>query len=471
VGLNKSIASHAESVEEKYQEMTSAPIGHTLAVLSAPAIVSNLVSTIYNLADTYFIGQISTSASGAIGIAYATMTLIQGIGFFFGQGTGNALSRELGAKEPEKASQVATVGVALAFLCGLLVAVFGHVFLRQICLIAGSTDTILPYAMTYIGIILAGAPWMATSLVLNCQLRFAGYSFFSMIGLVSGALLNFVLAPLLIFVCGLGIAGAGLATITCEAVSFTILLVMIHKTGILKLSRANFKPTAKMLRVIANGGFPSLCRQVVFGFATVTLNSAARPYGDAAIAAIAIVQRIMSLGNCVQIGIGQGFQPLCGYNYGAHNFARVKRAFRDSVLIAIAIIATFCAVVYFAAVPIVTLMRDDPKVIYIAVRTLRYQCFSLPLTGLAMLTNFLLQTTGKMWRATFLGVARLGIILAPVVLVLSHLFGLAGVECAQAVSDTITMLISLPMAYSILHELTLRQEAIDAQRKAGQAQG
>lgn len=452
---------HIKTVEEKYVEMTTMPVDKLIISLAIPTVVSNLVSTLYNLCDTFFIGQISTSASGAIGVAYAVMTLIQGIGFFFGQGTGNAISRALGSKDTDKAGSIAMTGFVSAIVAGVGVAVFGHIFLEQICVIAGSTDTILPYAKTYIGIILIGAPWMAASLVLNNQLRFEGNAFFSMVGLVSGAALNFLLAPLFIFVLDMGIAGAACATIICQAFSFTLLLVGTQRAGTVRLSRANLKPSRKLYATISNGGFPSLCRQVVFGFATICLNSAARPFGDAAIAAVAIVMRVTSIGNCIQIGLGQGFQPVCGYNYGARLYRRVKRGFFFSVKTAMIVLAVLCAVAFAFSPEIVSVFRNDPEVISIGTITLRFQCVSLPFTGLAMLTNFMLQTTGKVWRASFLGVARLGIILAPTVVVLTNLLGLTGIEMAQSVSDIITMLISIPMAVSLLHELDLRQQKVD----------
>jgi putative MATE family efflux protein len=452
---------HVKSVDETYREMTSSPIAPLIVSLAIPTVISNLVTTIYNLADTFFIGQISTSASGAIGVAYAMMTLIQAVGFFFGQGAGNAVSRSLGGKDTERAGIIAAVATASAFAGGIVIAIIGHIFLEPLCILCGATDTILPYAETYLGIILIGAPWMATSLVLNNLLRFEGNAFFSMVGLVSGAVLNFVLAPVLIFVCDLGIAGAGLATITCQLLSFVLLLIGMQKAGTVRLSMANLKPTAKLFKTIANGGLPSLLRQVVYGFATICLNTAARPYGDAAIAGIAVVTRVVSIGNCVQIGLGQGFQPVCGYNFGARRYGRVREGFFFAVKASFVVLALMCVAAFAFAPQIVAFLRDDPEVVAVGTATLRFQCMSLPFTGLAMITNFMLQTTGKMWRASFLGVARLGIILAPTVMILSNALGLFGIEMSQSVSDAITLVISIPMATSLLRELARRQAKAD----------
>lgn len=456
----------AQSVGEKFVEMTTRPVRSLIVALAVPAVISNLVTTIYNLADTFFIGQISTSASGAIGIAYAMMTLIQAIGFFFGQGTGNAISRELGRKHVEEARVIASTGLAATLVAGTFVAVAGNLLIVPLCKLAGATDTILPYAVTYMGLILTGAPWMAASLVLSNQLRFEGSSTIAMVGLVTGSVVNFGLAPLLIFACGMGIAGAGLATIVCQGISFVVLVVANQRLGTVRLSLARVRPSGRFFATVVNGGIPSFFRQVVFAFATICLNTAAAPYGDAAIAAVAIVMRVVSIGNCIQIGLGQGFQPVCGFNYGAAIYRRVRAGYLFSVKAAMAVLAGLCVLAFAFAPQIVGFFRNDPEVIAIGTATLRFQCFSLPFTGVAMLTNFMLQTTGKVWRATFLGVARLGIFLAPTVIVLSSALGVQGIEMAQTVSDGITLLVAVPMAASLLGELGRLQRQTDATRRA-----
>lgn len=446
-----------DAAQRKYRQMTQTPVHRLVLSLAWPSIVSNLVTTLYNLADTFFIGKISTSASGAIGVAFVVMTLIQAAGFYFGQGTGNAMSRYLGRRDQRMADTMASIGVASAFGMGLLIAVVGHLLLEPVCVLAGATPTILPYAKTYIGLILVGAPWMCAALTLNMQLRFEGESAYAMVAFVSGAVLNFGLAPLLIFACGLGIAGAGLATITCQFLSFVLLLVGMQRSHVAHLSLGALAVGRDLAREINNGGLPSLARQLVSGFAITVLNNAARPYGDAAIAAIAIVQRVVSFGNYIQIGIGQGFQPVCGYNYGARRYGRVREAMDFARKAAFGIVACVCVLTFAGAGQIVPLFRDDPEVIRIATVTLRFQSVTLPLTGIAMITNFALQTTGRMWRATFLGLCRLGLALAPVVAILSHVLGLAGVECAQSVADVITVLVAVPMALQLERELRQRE--------------
>lgn len=464
-----------KSPEEKHRQMTESPVGPLILSLAAPAIVANLVTVLYNLADTFFVGRLGTSASAAIGISFVAMTAIQAVGFYFGQGTGNAISRYLGAREYEKASVMASVGLACSLAAGVVVAVVGNVFLDRICLIAGSTQTILPYARAYLGIILIGAPWMASCHLLNMQLRFAGEAFFSMIALISGAVLNTILTPILVFGLHMGIAGSSLSTIICEFISFCLLLWEVHKVAQAKISPRwlrgceGLRPGAALFGEINNGGLPSFVRQVTFSVATTLLNTAARPFGDAAIAAMAIVQRITSIGNFVQIGIGQGFQPLCGYNIGAKRYDRVRAGYFFTIRVVFLAVMGIGVFTCAFAPQLIGFFRNDPDVVAIGTLTLRLVSFTLPFVGIAMITNFMLQTSRRMWRALFLGVCRLGLVLGPVVVVTSRLFGLFGVQIAQPVTDIITFLITIPLATSVLRDfrrLELEQEQAQGQGQA-----
>ena len=446
------MGSAEDTAAAKYRQMTGEPVRPLILTLAAPSIVSNLVTSIYNLCDTFFVGSLGTSAEGAIGISFVVMTAIQAVGFGMGQGTGNAISRYLGAKDRDRACIMATNGLATTLLLGTLIAIVGNILIEPICLVAGSTETILPYAKTFVGIILLGAPFMCSSLMLNMQLRFEGEALHSMIAIITGALINIGLEPLLIYGAGLGIAGSAISTVICQFISFCILVWQIQHVGITPLSSKWLRrPTRAMVTKIVNGGLPSFVRQCMLGVATTLLNEAARPFGDAAIAALAVVQRITSIGNYVQIG--QGFQPVVGYNYGAKLYERIRAGYRFAVRTAFVAVA-FLGVVTFALAPqLVGLFSNDTEVVSIGTLALRVESFTLPLTGTAMITNFLLQTTGRMWRATILGACRLGLVLGPVVLVLPPMLGLLGVQLAQPVTDVITFLVTIPMAWSILREL------------------
>ena len=444
-----------QTPEEKRREMLERPVGPLILTLAAPSIFANIVSTVYNLADTYFVGQMgSTSASAAVGVAFVTSTIIQAIAFYLAQGTGIHMSRCLGAGDTERANVFVNTGIAGTLLFGTVIAVVGNLFLDQLCYLGGATPTILPYARTYISILLIGAPFIATGFLMNMQLRFQGESFYSMLCMVAGAVLNTILTPLFIFPLGLGIAGSALATVVSEAVSFVLLVIEMRRAGITKLSLRYVRiPDLKMLREINNGGVPSFARQVMLGVATSLLNNAAAPYGDAAIAGIAVVQRITSVANFFQIGIGQGFQPIVGYNLGAKRYDRIREAYKTAVVASFVSVAAIGVITFIFAPQLIALFRDDPDVVAFGVVTLRLQSITMPFTGIAMATNFLLQTGGKMWRATFLGSCRLGLVLGPVVLILPRFLGMLGVQIAQPVTDIITTLIALPLARGVLREL------------------
>ncbi len=466
--LSSLIAPKEQTPEEKRREMLERPVRSLILSLAAPSIFANLVTSIYNLADTFFVGQMgSTSASAAVGVSFVTMTVIQAMGFYLAQGTGNPMSRYLGAGESEKARTFVNVGLAATLGFGILITVVGHIFLDQLCYIGGATATILPYARAYISIILFGAPFIASCFLLNMQLRFQGESFYSMLAMVAGAVLNTILTPILIFPVGLGIAGSALATVISEATSFFILLYQMNRAGITPLSPRYLRmPDLAMLKEINNGGIPSFARQCMLGVATSLLNNAAAPFGDAAIAGIAVVQRITGFGNYVQIGIGQGLQPVVGYNLGAKRYGRIREGYFTAIKTAFMAVSFISVFTFVFAPQLIAVFRDDPEVVAFATLTLRLGSITLPFTGFAMITNFMLQTSGKMWRATILGSARLGLVLAPVVLVLPRLFGMLGVQIAQPVTDVITSLIAVPMAWSVLKEMREAEAALAAESAA-----
>ena len=433
--------------------MTGAPVRGLILALCLPAVISNLVTTAYNLADTYFIGRLGTSQSGAIGIAYSVMTVFQAFGFFFGNGSGNSMSRELGKRNNERAARLLAVGFCGAVLGGLALAILGLSTLPHLVVVLGSTPTISPYAIAYLTPILIAAPMVCGSFALNGLLRYQGLSLYGMIGLVSGALLNFIVAPLLIFVAGLGIAGAGIATAVCQTISFIILVTFAVRRGVVGLDLRKGKPDMLLVREIIGGGMPSLLRQGAGSLATTCVNLAANPFGDAVIAAMAIVMRVMLAINSIIIGLGQGFQPVCGYNYGAGLYRRVKEGYWFCVrlsTIALVIIAVAVAVL---APDIIGLFRSDPQVIAVGTVALWMQCCTVPLNGFAMMSNMMQQTMGKTVIASFVAVCRLGLFLAPAALILAHCFGVPGVQMAQSVSDIISFIVTVPLQVHILRSL------------------
>lgn len=445
--------------EAKFRVMTESPVKPLVCRLAVPTIVSMLVTSFYNMADTFFVGQIDTSASAAVGVVFSLMAVIQAVGFFFGHGSGNYISRALGRHETEDAERMAAVGFFSALGGGSVIMIFGLLFLRPLARWLGSTETILPYAVSYMRLILIGAPYMTASLVLNNQLRFQGNAFYSMIGLVSGAVLNIALDPLLIFVFDMGIAGAALATILSQFVSFVLLWIGVQRSGSLSIRAKNFRPSKTLYLQILNGGAPSLLRQGLGSVATICLNVAAGVYGDAAIAGMSIVTRIMQFANSCLIGFGQGFQPVCGFNYGAKKYSRVKEAFWFCVLSSTGFLVALAIVGYAFASPIVAVFRDDPAVIEVGVAALRMQCLTFPLAAWITMCNMMSQTIGKAFRASFLAMARQGLFFVPAVLILPKVLGLTGVEISQTVADLISFAFSIPLQASLLKEMTREERS------------
>jgi putative MATE family efflux protein len=413
-----------------------------------------IISALYNMADTYFVGSIGTRATAGVGVSFSLMILIQAWGFFFGHGSGNYISRQLGAQNWDKATTMATTGFVWALLGGALLAVLGLIFLEPIAVFLGSTKTVLPYACDYLFYIFIGAPFMTGSLVLNNQLRFQGSAFYGMLGMITGAVLNVGLDPLFIFTFGLGVKGASLATMISQLVSCALLFVGCTRPGNIRIDFKTFSPAFYYLKEIVRGGFPSLCRQGFGSVATICINHAAGGFGDEAIAAMSIVQRVIMFANSALIGFGQGFQPVCGFNYGAKLYGRVKRAFWFCVKYSFVVMLLMSVFGYVFASDIIAIFRnDDPEVIRIGALALRLQCVPFSLMGWVVLNNMMMQTIGKAGRATILALARQGLFLLPLLFVLTWFFGLFGIQVSQAVSDLATFFLSIPLSLSVLREM------------------
>ena len=441
---------------QQFQKMTQTPVGKLIATLSIPTIISMLVTSVYNMADTFFVSKLGTSASGAVGIVFSVMAIIQAIGFTFGMGSGSWISRLLGAKEEEKAKEVAATGFYSAiFLCTLM-SIIGEWKMDDLMRILGASETILPYARQYARYILLAAPIMASSFVLNNLLRSEGHAKFAMIGITTGGILNVILDPIFIFIFDLGISGAAIATALSQLVSFLILLsyFVMHKTttrlGIHRVSRE----IGTYYQIIKNG-LPSFSRQGLASIASILLNKQATIYGDAAVAAMAIVSKIVAMVFSVLIGFGQGYQPVVGFNYGAGILERVKKAMKFTLKVG-TIGMTAAAVILFIAAPrlLGLFIADDPAVKEIGTMALRAQAISMPLLPVGVVANMTFQSLGKSWKATIMSAMRQGIFFIPLIFILPAIFGLWGVTMTQAASDALTALACTPFLYSFYKNLT-----------------
>ena len=445
-----------ERQNKKYKELTESNVESLVIKMAIPTIISMLTTSFYNMADTFFVSKINTQSIAAVGIVFSMMAIIQAIGFFFGHGSGNYISIKLGAKETEEASKMAVTGFLSAMIVGFIIFIFGTIFIKPLAAILGSTETILPYSISYMRYILMGAPYMTASLVLNNQLRLQGNAVFAMIGLVTGAVLNIILDPILIFHFSMGVKGAAIGTIISQFAGFCILLIGTNVWGTLPIKLKDFSPSLQKYKAIVVGGLPSLCRQSISSFSTAFLNVASAPFGDAAIAAMSIVNRVAMFANSAIIGFGQGFQPVCGFNYGAKKYERVIKAFYFCVKISTFVLLMLSVFIFINSAQIVHMFNDkDEALLEVAYRALHYQALSLPLWGFITLSSMMLQTTRKTIRASILAVAKQGIFFIPIMYVFPKIFGLTGIEIAQPFSDLLTFLLSIPLGLSIIREMKL----------------
>lgn len=442
-----------------YAFLTQAPVSRVILTMAVPTIVSMLVTCLYTIVDTYFVGQLNTQSTAAVGIAFSLMCLIQAIGSFFGHGSGSYMSRELGAQRIGNATTMAATGLVYSVVAGILIAAAGLFYARSLSLWLGSTPTILPFTRQYLSIILLGSPFQIASFTLNSQLRMQGNTRHAMWGIVSGVLLNIVLDPLLIFGLGLGLRGAALATVLGQAVSFLILFIMcrrLRSTGV-GMHLGSFSPRWHYVREIVYGGSPSLSRQGLASVSVVLLNLAAAAYGDAAVAAMSIVSRVTMFVMSVIVGLGQGFQPFCGYCYGAGLYDRLRQGFWFTVRTGFLFLLLVSSVVFCLAEPTIALFRADSIVVAIGSTALRWHLAVYPLNAYIMTGNMMLQTTRKPLRANVLSSARKGLVFIPFILILPHLFGLMGVAMCQAVCDVVTFLIAIPIVRSAFREMRYQQ--------------
>ena len=444
---------------QQFRKMTETPIPKLILSLAAPTILSMLITSIYNLADTFFVGQISTSASGAVGVVSSLMAIIQALGFMLGHGAGSIISRSLGSQNAKAATRFASTSFFTALTFGLILAAVGLTTLPHFMMLLGSTETILPHACAYARPILIAAPLMMSSLVMNNILRYEGKASFAMIGLVTGGVLNMVLDPVSIFGFGLGTAGAGIATALSQSISFCILLSMFLRgktVSQFRLSAVTRSPAE--FGTILMTGLPSFGRQGLNSIGGMLLNIAARSYGDAAVAGMSIVSRIFMFIISVAIGTGQGFQPVAGFNYGARKYRRVEKACVFTICASFCFLSVIVAACWFNAEALIKLFRDDPEVTAIALPAFRYQCFACFLQPVIVAGNMLFQSIGKSGRATFLACCRQGVFFIPLILTLPRMFGLLGIEICQPIADVLTFVVTVPFLFPFLHQLVKMEE-------------
>lgn len=439
--------------KDKYDKMANEPVKKLISSLAVPTIITMLVSAVYNMADSYFVGKIDTTSVAAIGVVFSVMTLLQAVGFFLGNGSGILISTYLGEKKKETAQIYANVAFFTAFIIGIIVAVAGIFFSRNIAYMLGATETTIDAASGYLKYILIGAPFILCSFVMNNQLRYQGSALYSMFGILSGSLLNILIDPLFIFTFKLGVEGAAIATIISQFIGFIVLLIGTRRGENIRITIKQFKPKGKIFLNISKNGLPSLARQGIQTVATVSLNFACAKYGDAAVAGMSVFNRVMFLGMAVVIGLGQGFQPVCSFNNGAKNYKRVYDGYKFTAIVSTCAITVLSVAAFLFAPQLIALFRDDPQVIEIGAKALRIQCVVMPLLGYCTTSNMLMQSLKISGKATILALARQGIFYVPLVFLLPYIFGLSGITYVQAAADVLSFIITIFLVTPKVKEL------------------
>jgi len=449
-GINNDL--DVQQRQARFVMMTESPVRQLVMKMAVPTVISMLVIALYNIIDAFFVGHLSTEATAGVGVSFAYMTFINAFGFFFGHGSGNYISTALGAKKYDDAEKMAATGFLSSMGFGTIAAIVGLCFLTPLSRIMGSTPDIVPHANDYLLFILIGTPFMMSSLTLNNQLRLQGNASYAMIGITTGAVLNIFLDALFIYGFDMGVMGASLATCISQMTGWLILLLGTMRSGNVHIRIRNFSPSLRSYIDIFNGGAPSLMRHVFVCISTIMLNRYAAYYAApgteaSAIAAFAIVSRIMMFAFSIILGLGQGFQPVCGFNHGAGLHERVRKSFIFTTNIStIILIITSLTFAIFAPDLIKIFRSEDAELVKIGTRVLRWQCISFPLIGVSTVTNMMYQTTRKTLIATILSMGRQGIFFIPTIMILPLFIGLQGVEMTQAIADALTFLLALPFA-------------------------
>lgn len=451
------------SAEEQYNKMVNTPVSKLIAKLAVPTVISMLVTSIYNMADTFFVSQINTQASAAVGVVFPIMAIIQAFGFTLGMGSGSLVSIRLGQKRNSDANVIASTAFFGSIFFGGIVTLFGNLFTPQILRFIGASETVLPYAQDYATYIFWGAPFICASFVMNNDLRSEGKAYLSMIALTSGGILNIILDPIFIYGFKLGISGAAIATLVSQFISFSILLSFyLRKKTVVRINIKNVSVKDGTLWKIICTGIPSLARQGLASIASILLNTSASVYGDAAIAAMSIATKILMFVASIMIGIGQGFSPVSGYNYGAKRFDRVKKAYFFMMASGSSIMSFFAIIIFIFARQILHSFIDDQAAIDIGVVALRWQVSFIPLHPLIVGTNMLMQSTRHIKSATFLSMNRQGVFFIPAILILPRILGLTGVEISQFVADVCSAITAIPFAISFFKKLNMLEKEENA---------
>ena len=460
---------NAMTQENRRSYMLDTPLYRLIPKMALPTIAGMLVTSLYNLADTFFVSKLGTNATGAVGVNSSIDYIIMMGGFFIAAGAASYTSRLLGAKENIRASRVLSTGFFTAVTLGILVLIFGSLFMDPLLRGLGAIDDLMPYSRDYARYVLLAAPFMAGSFVLNHNLRAEGSAIYSMAGMMSGAFLNIALDPIFIFGLNLGVAGASMATAISKFVSFSILLLpYLRRRTTMQISLRSFGVRAADAWEVMKMGSPSLFRNCLTTVAAIVLNRMAGAHGSSAIAAISVANRITMLLAAACFGFGQGFQPIVGFSWGARRYDRIVDGYRfAAVATAVGITIPSLVLFIFAKQALMLFTETDLDLVAVGMFSLRTQCVAMPIHAFCIVVNFMCAGMGRAGGAALLGLSRQGICFFPILFPLFRLFGVWGLAGAQATADILSVALALPIAVFILRDLRRRMAAQESAAEPG----
>ena len=449
------MAKIAKSKEDRKLMMLNEPINRVIPKMALPTIISFLITSIYNLADTYFVSSLGTNATAAVSVNGSLDQLIMMAGSMLAMGANSYIARLLGQGNEKKANQVLSTSFFIALFLGLFLTVFGSIFMTPMVRILGATPTCEEYSIQYATYVLLAAPFMATSFVMNQCLRSEGSATLSMVGMGFGGILNCILDPIFIFGLDMGVAGASLANAISKFVSFCILIFpYITRRSMLHLSIRNIYFSKDIIFTVVSIGSSSMFRSGLAVVSAIMLNDLAGNYSDSVLAGIGVCNKIMMFPFGIIIGFGNGFQPVAGFNWGAKRFDRVRESYRYSAVTAAVGALVMAALVGIFADPIIVLFAgSDPEMRKIGAFCIIVQCIALPIHAWVAIVNMLCVGLGNAKGALALSTARQGTCFIPILYPIAFLFGAYGIASVQAIADVLTLALAIPIAISMTKKI------------------
>ena len=439
--------------------LEEAGVASALLKLGIPTMVGMLISALYNAIDAYFVGGLGMSQMGAVSVVFPIVQIIIGLGMMFGAGASSYISRLLGKGDNEQADKTASTSLFSGLLVGAIIIIGIMVFLDPVLTALGSTETILPYARAYAKIYVTGSIINVFTVMMNNLLTAQGATKFTMIAMLTGSIANVILDPIMIYGMDLGIEGAAIATVISLCINMALYIGYIaKKKGVLRFSVRNIDPSKTIYAEVLKIGIPVLLFQMLASVAMGSINTAAKPYGDYAVAAMGAVIRIMTVVTYVVFGFLKGFQPFAGYNYGAKKYERLKKSIRLCMIWSTVFCIVAAIVLFIFADPIVSLFGTDTEMVDIAAKALRLNAVLFITFGFQMVYASLYLAIGKSLVGSVLSLSRQGIFFFPLVLVLPHVMGLTGVVWVQPMADLLTTILTIVFAVRINHTLSTEIE-------------